>query len=295
MSSRLGPGPVWKIALAALYLAAFALLAYLAWEGRTYYAAPLIERPRHPDYWRLKPGGSRGILYGIVGAGLMTLMLGYSLRKRFRPLRRWGALRYWLDLHILCGVIGPLFIVLHSSFKVQGLVALSFWSMVAVALSGVLGRYLYLQIPRAASGDRLTLEDVEAERARLGQAIESSSPAGARVLAELTGLLESEAASRGSLAFLLFRLPFDRWRLRRRLRRHLGRLGGAADGVTRAWMRRAWHKVELERRLLVLAEVQALFHYWHVIHKPFAIVMYLFMIVHIVVATMTGYVSNIGR
>ena len=37
------------------------------------------------------------------------------------------------------------------------------------------------------------------------------------------------------------------------------------------------------------SQLQGLFHYWHVIHKPFAIVMYLFMIVHIVVASVTGY------
>jgi hypothetical protein len=32
-----------------------------------------------------------------------------------------------------------------------------------------------------------------------------------------------------------------------------------------------------------------LFHYWHVLHKPFALVMYLFMAVHVAVAVMTGY------
>ena len=86
--------------MALLYLAALALIAYLAWQGRSYYLAPLIERPRHPGYWQLKPGGSRGLLYGIIGASLMILMMFYSLRKRARPLRKWGALRYWLDLHI---------------------------------------------------------------------------------------------------------------------------------------------------------------------------------------------------
>ena len=35
--------------------------------------------------------------------------------------------------------------------------------------------------------------------------------------------------------------------------------------------------------------LHGLFHYWHVIHKPFAVVMYVFMVVHVVVASMTGY------
>jgi hypothetical protein len=35
--------------------------------------------------------------------------------------------------------------------------------------------------------------------------------------------------------------------------------------------------------------VHELFHYWHVLHKPFAVVMYLFMLVHVAVAFATGY------
>lgn len=295
MSTRLGPGPHWKLFLGALYLSSLALLAYLAWEGRSYYLAPLIERPRHPGYWQLKPGGSRGITYGIIGASLMILMIGYSVRKRFRPMRNWGALRYWLDLHIVCGVMGPLFIVLHSSFKVHGLVALSFWSMVAVAASGVLGRYLYLQIPRAASGDRLDLEEVEAERTRLGEALLASEAVPAETLEELSALLAEDGHRRRSLVGLLLLLPWDTWRLRRRLRAFVRGVALPSGAEAHRWLHTAWQKVQLERRLTILGELQSLFHYWHVIHKPFAIIMYLFMIVHIVVATMTGYVSTLGR
>ena len=35
--------------------------------------------------------------------------------------------------------------------------------------------------------------------------------------------------------------------------------------------------------------LRQLFHYWHVLHKPFAVVMYLFLIVHIVVVSLAGY------
>ena len=287
------PGPSWRYLLAGLYLAALGLLVYLAWEGRSYYLTPLIERPRHPDYWSLKPGGSRGIVYGIVGASLMVIMLAYSLRKRWRPLRNWGALRYWLDLHILCGVMGPLFIVLHSSFKVQGLVALSFWSMVAVAASGVLGRYLYLQIPRAATGDRMTLKEVEEERTRLGDLLEQGDIVPTDVVEQLNRLL-GDGRRRRNLLGLLFLLPWDRWKLNRGLRAWSRSVDLPSGPEARLWLQTARRKLRLESRLQILAEVQSLFHYWHVIHKPFALVMYIFMIVHIVVATMTGYVPGLG-
>ena len=51
----------------------------------------------------------------------------------------------------------------------------------------------------------------------------------------------------------------------------------------------ALQKALLHRRILLWDRLHELFHYWHVFHKPFAVVMYLFMIVHIAVAVMTGY------
>ena len=88
---------------------------------------------------------------------MMTVMHLYSVRKRLRPLRRLGRAARAGSTSTSCwGSSGPLFVVLHSSFKVGGLVAISFWSMVAVALSGVFGRYLYLKIPRTRAGEELT-------------------------------------------------------------------------------------------------------------------------------------------
>ena len=45
----------------------------------------------------------------------------------------------------------------------------------------------------------------------------------------------------------------------------------------------------LQQRILVLNRVQRLFHYWHVFHKPFAILMYVIMFVHVGVAVWLGY------
>lgn len=289
------PGLPWRVFLALLYGAALGLLGYLAWQGSSYYLTPLIERPRHPDFWALKPGGTRGIVYGITGATLMVVMLAYSLRRRWSLLRNWAALRYWLDLHIFCGVVGPLFIVLHSSFKVQGLVALSFWSMVAVAMSGVLGRYLYLQIPRAASGDRMTLTEIEKERRRLAEELLGEESISEEDLAPLSEIVDEEAKRRDSLWSLFVHLPFDRFRLKRRLKAFARSLGTKDHHVSRRWIHIAWQRAQLERRLRLLSELQSMFHYWHVIHKPFAVIMYLFMLVHIGVATMTGYVPGLGR
>ena len=138
------------------------MLAVLV-AGTDFYRTPLLERAHHEGYWQWKAGGSIGQKLGIIGSSMMVLMILYSVRKRVGALRRLGSLSRWLDIHIYLGVFGPLLVVLHSSFKVQGLVALSFWSMVIVAWSGVLGRFLYMQIPRTRAGEERALVEIEAE------------------------------------------------------------------------------------------------------------------------------------
>jgi hypothetical protein len=273
--------PVRRLILTTLYAAALAVIVLYAWEGRSYYSTPLIERPRHEDYWTLKPGGSRGHLLGIAGSSLMVAMLVYSVRKRTKALRGLGKLRDWLDFHIFCGVTGPLLVVLHSSFKVHGLVALSFWSMVVVALSGVLGRYLYLQIPRTRAGDQLSLAEVEALNADLTRRLQEEL--GEAPLAELESVAAGGIKAGTPLLPLLLRMPLDGVRLRWRLRSFRKRHRGSAE-LTRAIRQKAL----LQRRLL-WSRLQELFHHWHVLHKPFAVVMYVFMIVHVAVAVLTGY------
>ena len=53
--------------------------------------------------------------------------------------------------------------VFHVGERTGAAVAIEQRSMVVVALSGVLGRYLYLQIPRTRAGEALSLQELEAQ------------------------------------------------------------------------------------------------------------------------------------
>ena len=105
-------------------------------DGYTYYYTPYADRPHHELYRQLKPAGTTGLLFGYAGSIMMILMLVYTLRKRTRWLGRKVSLQSMLLFHIYLGIMGPLLIVLHTSFKVQGLVAVSFWSMVKRPAAG---------------------------------------------------------------------------------------------------------------------------------------------------------------
>lgn len=295
-NARRRPASRERLVLAAVYIAASVLVAALLIYGLDYYLTPFIQRPRHPLYRALRPAGSMGLLYGIIGLAMMVLMHLYSLRKRVKPLRRLGGLTKWLNLHIFLGIFGPLFVVLHTSFKVQGLVAVSFWSMVAVAVSGFLGRYLYNQIPRNIHGDELSLHELEPLVAESSRELKEEYGLSEADLAPMDVANRSEMAREsGMLAALLSMLWGDtvqRFRLNRWSRRSLAHLHLPRERV-RALLRALRTRAALQRRIRFMEQVHRLFHYWHVIHKPFAAVMYIVVAVHVAVAVWTGY-ARIG-
>jgi hypothetical protein len=270
----------------AYLVSAAAVLAVLA-AGADYYRTPLLERAHHEGYWQWKAGGSVGHKLGITGSSMMVLMLLYSVRKRVGALRRLGPLSRWLDVHIYLGVFGPLLVVLHSTFKVQGLVALSFWSMVVVALSGVLGRYLYLQIPRTRAGEEIALAEIEAEDRELSAQLRTRFGLDEAQLERLEALVG--APERTGLFAGFVRLLTDDLRLRSGLRQFARSCGSVPRPVVRDFERVVREKAQVRRRILLWDRAHELFHYWHVLHKPFALVMYVFMIVHVAVAVATGY------
>ena len=273
--------------LAVLYVAGFAAVGAIAWNGAGFYRTPLLERAHHEGFWQWKAGGSIGHALGVAGSTMMVTMLLYSVRKRVGLLRRAGSLRLWLDGHIFLGVFGPLLVVLHSTFKVQGLVALSFWSMIVVATSGVLGRFLYLQIPRTRAGEELALAEIEAEDRELSERLRTRFGLDEAQLVSLDAIVA--VPPRTGLAGGLWQiLVGDLW-LRSALRTFARGCRSVPKAVFAEFERVVRQKAQARRRIALWNRVHELFHYWHVLHKPFAVVMYLFMIVHVAVAVVTGY------
>ena len=89
---------------------------------------------------------------GIVGFVfmLMTETL-YSLRKRSRSVR-WGRMSTWLQLLIFTGIVGPYMVLLHSSWKFNGLAGATTLLTAIIVVSGFIGRYIFTRIPRTVDG-----------------------------------------------------------------------------------------------------------------------------------------------
>ena len=89
---------------------------------------------------------------GIIGFVfmLMTETL-YSLRKRSRSVK-WGRMSRWLQLHIFTGLVGPYMVLLHSSWKFNGIAGITTLFTIIIVISGFIGRYIFTRIPRTLDG-----------------------------------------------------------------------------------------------------------------------------------------------
>ncbi|MBW1879140.1 MAG: hypothetical protein JRJ84_12315, partial [Deltaproteobacteria bacterium] len=152
--------------LATLFTACLVGLAVgVLVQGWSYYLLEPTLRSEHALHAMLRPGGSVGVGLGVLGTVLMVAMLSYSVRKAFARVRLLGTLPAWLRFHMICGVMGPVLIVIHGGlFLPSGLVAVGFWCMILVALSGLFGRYVYGFFPSTAAG---RVDDLDAARASL--------------------------------------------------------------------------------------------------------------------------------
>jgi len=277
-----------SFALAMIWLgvAGSALIA-----GLEYYLLPLDERAFSELAPLFAPTGLIGHGMGIVGTALIALgVAGYMARKRLDFLARAGALRHWLQVHIFLCTLGPFLVLLHTTFKFGGLVSIAFWSMAVVVLSGVFGRYVYVRIPKTINGSFLTLAAVTEKARETSQRIAAQT--GIR-LEELEGMLAPAAATPRGLGLgsaLGFALRED-LRQRRAMRDLRGFLQGrqVPGPLQRPVLALADEQRRLRQQALLLHPFQRLFRYWHVVHLPLAIVMFVILGIHVIVAVLFGY------
>ncbi len=85
---------------------------------------------------------------GILGFILMLMTETlYSLRKRSRS-ARWGRMSDWLQFHIFTGLVGPYMVLLHTSWKFNGIAGVTTLFTIVIVVSGFVGLYIYTRIPR---------------------------------------------------------------------------------------------------------------------------------------------------
>ena len=263
---------------------------YLFLEGFSYYSTSLEERFYHPDHDNFKPSGIYGHGLGIVGTLLILIgVFSYIARKRYKFLARLGRLKYWLEFHIFLCTLGPIMVLFHTAFKFGGIVSISFWSMVAVVASGVIGRFIYIQIPRTIEGRELSLGEVTEMKSNLGEVLKHTYRLDD---ASVNFLLESaNAKTRSGGGSLLTRIINKYFEDRNTIRvvKKILRSNNLPKNTVIKVSQLIQSEISLNNRIERLLTMQKLFKYWHVAHLPFALIMLIIMVIHVIVTLLFGY------
>jgi hypothetical protein len=284
-----------SIYVGLFFLISIAVTVLLAVDGYHYYRLPIELRVFSPQHAYLKSSGLIGHGLGIIGTLMMILGVAiYMVRKRVRKLVNFGYLKYWLELHIFLCTLGPILVLYHTSFKFGGIVAVSFWSMVAVVLSGVVGRFIYIQIPKTIQGQEIgvnELNEISSDLTYMLGKKYSSFHVNDKVIAQIETLSAGNNFSdKGAgISVLLVIKEYIKMKIKLvKLKRQL-----SASGVKGKHLKEITNiiksKIILNRRIGMLRSMQKLFKYWHIVHLPFAITMFVIMLIHVGVTIIFGY------
>jgi hypothetical protein len=284
------------------WMLALAIVLVIAGYGYDYYGLNAADRPFSAKHQMLRPSGSIGIKLGMFGVLLFFLIYLYPLRKKWGWLARQGNSRHWLDFHIVLGTTAPVIIAFHATFKFSNIAGMAFWSMLAVTLSGFVGRYLYSQIPRNLNAAELSMKEMQdVEESLRKQLAEQKLAFGSRMEMLYDLPTPQDVEHMQMMVALVYMMLID---MRRPFRLSLLRLQATGFG---SWVRSCFgfkrtHDLSLERaigiarkqsalskRILFLSRTQQVFNMWHIIHRPFSYAFAILALIHISLALYMGY------
>jgi hypothetical protein len=253
-----------------------AVTIYLIYIGYTYYNTSIEERFYHPQHTWFKPSGIYGQGLGIIGTSMILFgVVIYILRKRYDFLSKYVRLKYLLEFHIFLCTLGPILVLFHTTFKFGGIVSVAFWSMVAVVLSGVAGRFIYIQIPRTIAGRELTLNEVKEMKTDLANVLNKKYKLNSDTIQLFVSFTMEDKETKTKITTQKLRKTLIKEDL---TKQDIGSI-----------IKMVKNEKTLSGKIARLETMQKLFKYWHVAHLPFALIMLVIVVIHIAITVTLGY------
>jgi hypothetical protein len=249
---------------------------YLGFVGFSYYNTPLEERFYHPRHDWFKPSGLFGQGLGVIGTFLILFGVSiYILHKRYNILGKRVRLKYLLEFHIFLCTLGPILVLFHTAFKFGGIVSIAFWSMVAVVASGVIGRFIYLQIPRTIEGRALSLNEVQDMKTNISEILEKRYTVDPATIQLFLSFTEAKTNGGSNVSMNTLRKAL--------------KSNSVAKDESQKIIRMVKNERSLSRKISRLETMKKYFKYWHVAHMPFALIMLVIVVIHVGIAITFGY------
>jgi len=246
-------------------------------------------------------GSSAGYNLGLAGGIMLLLLFLYPLRKHFRFMHGFGPAKYWFALHMTLGILGPLFILVHSRFQVGSVNAgIALASMSLVASSGIVGRFIYTRIHHGLYGRRASLKELRELAGLNSKEVHSKlafAPGVENALTEFEAALSAPHRDPLRSAWMFATLWLRGRTVYYQCARELGRIY-KVQARTEGWDRGKYQRRLKAARRLVFTYLQSvqrvaqfntyerLFSLWHVLHVPLVYMMVFSAVAHVVAVHM---------
>jgi hypothetical protein len=286
---RLAPVLMWGLSIAAWFVALIEIGLRLYKPTSSLQYSLLLAEGKEPVIAEMavmyRAGDDLAIYCGVVGTALMLLAILYVPLRRLRFFRSIASNTMWFDFHLMAGTMGPAFIVLHSALQLSSWVSAAFWSMVIVFISGVIGRYLYTQVPDLMNGRELE----ELDHKRSFQTLKNQYPHAVMESEAILGphkLAADNVAARANMLRSFFWILAEDLKRpgRSSSRRRIFKAAGVPPEVAAELNHRTGRMMLIHRRKVLATHAHLLLHSWKKVHVPFSIIMALISSYHIYLA-----------
>jgi hypothetical protein len=248
-----------------------------------------------------KPGSDPGYYIGLIGSIFMLLLLFYPLRKRVRWMHSWLPMKYWFRAHMFLGITGPVLVVIHSTLTFGSVNAIiAFASMSLVAVSGLIGRFIYIRIHHGLYGRRKTLKELKEQQAKEEQDLRTKyhfSPQVEQRLHHFENIaLKADRRLSHNLWRFLTIAPLAWWtsrQARRELMHSLQKQMGV--GISTTWeLKRLYDygqafirsHIKTVQAASQFQTYERLFSLWHTIHIPLMFLLVITAVIHVIAVHM---------
>lgn len=246
-------------------------------------------------------GDDFGYYLGLVGALMMLSLLLFPLRKRIRFMQNWGRLPNWFRIHMMLGITGPLLILFHSNFRFGSINAgVALFSMLLVAGSGIMGRFVYTKIHHGLYGRSANLKEIKAHFIAQSEDVKTKfhfAPHVEQWMHEFEAYALNDALPILARTWRFFSIGFKAEWMHRKSMQEITQL------LSQRAQTQRWDEIKYARRLAsadkmamaYLKEAQAvaqfatyerIFALWHVLHIPLVYMLVLSSIFHVVAVHM---------
>jgi hypothetical protein len=190
----------------------------------------------------------------------------------------------WLEVHLILGLIGPTAILYHSGFEFGSLNAtIAMTCMLAVAGSGVGGRFVYGRLHRGLAGPRRTVDSLRRDARSLLEPISGlidDTPLAHRAIERFDRRVFAPSSGWLRVSRIFWLRPYARIE-RHRTARALWRRRDVK--LRRRPVRRVLRQhFAAKCRAVELHAYERVFALWHAVHVPLCVILFVSAAIHVV-------------